>query len=177
MKKFLKNNKLPIFLLLCVVMLSVFYAFSPSETSDNSKTVGNIPSDNYYYFDEERLSILEERNIKIKEIESSVATSNLGLADISSKMSLIEEIYSITNKECSLEVEIESLGYDDVLVYSYEETENIGNTTVVCKCVDVKILATELKKERAVVITQLTKTKFGNNDYKVSLILESNNLV
>lgn len=177
MKNFLKKNKLPLVLLTCVIMLSVFYALSPSGVKDDDSVVsGSMASSNFYYFDEERLNILEERNVSIKQLETEVAAANTDISNISNKMRQIEEIYDITNKECSLELEIEALGYEDVLVHNYTEEENIGSSVIVNKCVDVKILATELKKERAVVITQLAKTKFGNNDYKVSIILETNNV-
>lgn len=177
MKKFILNNKLPIFLLMCVLGLSIFYAFTPNNNINNVVSVSEInESNNYYYFDEERLSILEERNNKIDEIEASVAASNLGISEISSKLEEIENIYSITNKECSLELEIESLGYDDVLVHNYISKEKIGDSEISTNVIDIKILTSSLPNERAVAISQLAKTKFGNNSYKVSLILETNNI-
>ena len=176
MKKFILKNKLPLFLLAAVLMLSTFYVLSPlSKDKSDDTTVSTPDTSGYYYFDEERLNIIEERNLAILEIEEQIA-SNYNSSEIAVMLNEINNINNITSLECSLEREIEALGYIDVLVHNYNLSETIDSSVIKTKCIDIKILTNELTKERAVAITQLAKTKFGNNDYKVALLLESNTL-
>ena len=76
MKKFILKNKLPLFLLAAVLMLSTFYVLSPlSKDKSDDTTVSTPDTSGYYYFDEERLNIIEERNLAILEIEEQIASN------------------------------------------------------------------------------------------------------
>jgi hypothetical protein len=77
----IKKNKLPLFLLALVMMLSVYYVSLENENVIE-KPVGNLDAEvttRYQEFAEERISILTERDQTVLELEEKISTASVSL--------------------------------------------------------------------------------------------------
>ncbi len=171
----IRKNKLPLFLLAVVMMLSAFYIIAPNnETAETGGSLNDV-SPTYSYYAEERLNILEGRNTTILELENQIAGGDLSVVSITNILEEINKIYNLKNIEVELETQIVALGYDDVLVEQYTKQVNLGTASnpiyTKVEMVDVKVLAETMTVSEYVAINKIIKEKFGSDEYKVNVVL------
>lgn len=147
----LKKNKLPIFLLALVLMLSVYYINDSKEPTSDPNTGAVGGESKYAQYAKSRLELLEERTGKIEEYETEIASGTLTNVQIENYMNLVNNVYELGYTEVALENEIIALGYDDVLVF----VEN--------NIVNIDILTDSFTPTEFVSIALLSKTKFDSN--------------
>lgn len=152
----LKKNKLPIFLLALVIMLSIFYITDSKVTGDDPGANPVNGETKYAAYATMRLELLEERTSAIEEYETQIASGELSNVEIENLMILVDAIYEQSYTEVALENELIALGYDDVLVYVLDGKVNID------------ILTDSFTASEFVSIALLSKEKFDSN-YTVSI--------
>lgn len=158
----LKKNKLPILLLACVLMLSIFYvreAANSGTSPANTDVIGDVDT-RYAVYAEARFDLVEERNAQIEELEASVAAGTKSSAEIEEIILQINSIYEIKYLEIALENEIIAMGYQDVLVVATDNT------------VDIDILTDNFTTSNFVSVALLAKEKFSKN-HAVTVVLSS----
>lgn len=135
----LKRNKLSIFLLAVVAMLTVYYV--KNDKKDDSNSVSNS-GENVRYYQESRDSINEARASLILELESVIA-SDCEVSVKQGALETMESITTITEKEIAMEYNIINMGYDDALV----EVSTEGKKISIC------VLADEITDDEFISIT------------------------
>lgn len=146
----LKKSALPILLLACVLMLSVFYV---KETMNSSTTPVNGGTDDtvdtkYALFAEARLDLLEERNSEINELEALVASGELTSVEVEANVNRINYLCDLKYDEIALENTIIAMGYDDVFVIASTDS------------VKISILAESFTNSEFVTVALAAKEKF-----------------
>ena len=147
----LKKNKLPIFLLALVVMLSIYYINDTKNNQDdpNDKIVNG--DSKYAEYAKLRFELLAERTSTIEEYESQIVDSQLTNEDIEDIMILVNKIYDLNYSEVELENSIKALGYDDVFVCVEDYKVNID------------ILTDSFSDEEFINVALLSKNIFDTN--------------
>ena len=115
----LKKNQLALVLLTLVLMLSIYYIQSPFK-DDADPVAGSVDDTpkRLEALSELRLTLTDERNLRILELDSIIASSE---ATVSEKNVALEEkkyLISLTEKELLLETELITSGYQDVFVHA-----------------------------------------------------------
>lgn len=170
----IKKNKLPLFLLAVVMMLSAFYIIAPKNDGSLPSGGGGLdPTPTNSYFAEERLNILDERSTIINELESQIASGDLSVVQITNALEEINRIMNLKYLEVELETAIVSLGYEDVLIEQYDKDINLGTeVTPIYKTVsmvDIKIVDDQMTPTEYIQISKMVKSKLGGNEYKINL--------
>ena len=153
MLKRLKRNKLPLFLLALVMMLSIYYVTLDDE-SDIEAPVGNLEGNvvsRYQEFAEERLAILSSRDETVNSLEAKISEASVSVNDVENYIQEIEKITSLTEQEVYLESLITDMGYDDALVY-LKEANNLT----------ISVLTDNFTVDDYIAIAKTAKTEFGN---------------
>ncbi len=152
----LRKNKLSVFLLAVLVMLTVYYA--NQERSDLVN--GGDPIDTnsrYVEYATKRISLTEERTSRILELEASISNAD-DILDINEALEKLEAIEYLTIQEIILEDTIISLGYDDCLVV-------ITNDTL-----DIDILANVFNIDEFITVCDIVQSNFDYNvEVKIKL--------
>ena len=149
----IKKNKLPLFLLALVMMLSIYYVSLENDTKVE-KPVGNLDATvetRYQEFAEARITLLNERDVAVSELEEKITALNVSLADVENYVQEIEMLTSLTEQEVYLESLITGMGYEDALVV-LQETNNLT----------VSVLADNFDVNDYINIAKSAKTEFGN---------------
>ncbi len=146
-----KKNKLPIFLLAIVAMLSIFYIYSDKNPTDQVGGDDLTGETENAVFAEARLKLLETRDKSIKELEATIAAGKLTEAQITEKVGQIDKLYNLKYSEIELENEIMAMGFNDAFV-----------------CVDgtnikIDVLAEEFTTAQFVTVALAAKGKFAKN--------------
>ena len=150
----IKKNKLPLFLLALVMMLSIYYVTLEND-SEIEKPVGNLDATvetRYQEFAEGRLSILSSRDEAVAELESKITSASVSIAEIETYVEQIENITTLTEQEVYMESLIMGMGYEDALVY-LQETNNLT----------ISVLASEFGVNDYITIAKSAKEQFGNS--------------
>lgn len=150
----IKKNKLSIFLLAVVAMLTVYYIKNPN--SDEPNTI-----ETSRYYQDERDDINNERETQILNLEEIISSKETNLTEKEKAINEMAILSSTTQNEIILEKKIISLGYNDCLV-------QIDNDI---KDVNVSLLTKELSKEQFIEIAKIISAKCGN--YGISLNYEA----
>lgn len=146
----LKKNKLPLFLLALVVMLSVYY-INDTKTNKNNETQNTSGSIKYHTYAESRLEVIKNRTKDIEGYEAVVASGELSSTEVENTLLKVDAIYKLNYSEVALENEIIALGYDDVFVYVADGKVNID------------ILTDTFSQTEFVNVALLSKAKFDTN--------------
>lgn len=146
----LKKNKLPLFLLALVVMLSVYY-INDTKTNKNNETQNTSGSIKYHTYAESRLEVMKNRTKDIEGYEAVVASGELSSIEVENTLLKVDAIYKLNYSEVALENEIIALGYDDVFVYVADGKVNID------------ILTDTFSQTEFVNVALLSKAKFDTN--------------
>ncbi len=146
----LKKNKLPLFLLALVVMLSVYY-INDTKTNKNNETQNTSGSIKYHTYAESRLEVMKNRTKDIEGYEAVVASGELSSTEVENTLLKVDAIYKLNYSEVALENEIIALGYDDVFVYVADGKVNID------------ILTDTFSQTEFVNVALLSKAKFDTN--------------
>ena len=148
----IKKNKLPLFLLALVMMLSVYYV-SLENKNDIEKPVGNLDAEvttRYQKFAEGRISILTERDQAVLELEEKISTASVSLTDVETYVEEIERITSLTEQEVYMESLIMGMGYEDALVH-LKETNNLT----------ISVIADDFDVNDYITLAKTAKNEFG----------------
>ncbi len=146
----LKKNKLPLFLLALVVMLSVYY-INDTKTNKNNEIQNTSGSIKYHTYAESRLEVMKNRTKDIEGYEAVVASGELSSTEVENTLLKVDAIYKLNYSEVALENEIIALGYDDVFVYVADGKVNID------------ILTDTFSQTEFVNVALLSKAKFDTN--------------
>ncbi len=155
----IKKNKLSIFLLAVVMMLSVYYINMPSES--NVPTGSEDVVTKYPEFAAMRLEILQAREELVVEYENVLASADTSNTDKNEAYLSMQEVLQLTENEILVETFIMDLGYLDCLVQHDDDTIN------------VYILNYKHTYEYFVEVTSITTSVFGSN-YQVGIKTVSN---
>ncbi len=147
----LKKNKLPLFLLALVVMLSVYYINDTKANNKNNETQNTSGSIKYHTYAESRLEVMKNRTKDIEGYEAVVASGELSSTEVENTLLKVDAIYKLNYSEVALENEIIALGYDDVFVYVNEDKVNID------------ILTDTFSQTEFINVALLSKAKFDTN--------------
>lgn len=151
----IKKNKLSIFLLAVVAMLTVYYIKNPSP--EDIETVVETTR----YYQDERDEINGEREAQILNLESQISKSDINIAEKEKAINEMALLSSMTENEIILETKIIDMGYKDCLVEV--DIENVS--------VKISLLTNELSKEQFIEISKLVSSKYSN--YKINLNYEA----
>ncbi len=128
----IKRNKLSLFLLAVVMMLSVYYINMPNDTSPDVETSTGTVSTRYPEYASYRLEILESREEDILELENVLASADADDNALKDAIIEMEKILELTRNEVKAEKDVVDLGYADCVVFN-----NDGYVTV--KVLDIVI--------------------------------------
>lgn len=151
----IKKNKLSIFLLAVVAMLTVYYIKNPSSGDDE------ISVETTRYYQDERDEINDERETQILNLESIISKNDINIEEKEKAINEMALLSSMTENEIILETKIIDLGYKDCLV-EVDKDNSIIN---------ISLLTNELTTEQFIEISKLVCTKYSN--YKINLNYES----
>lgn len=151
----LKRNKLSIFLLAVVAMLTVYYV--KTDKGVEIDTISNNHESSVRYYQETRDSINDARASLIMEYESIIA-SNTDVSLKQDALDNLENITTLTEKEIALEYQIINMGYDDALVEVVSKDKRIS----------ISILADEFSNDEFINIAVLALNTF-NTSYVVDI--------
>ncbi len=136
----IKKNKLSLFLLAVVMMLSIYYINMPEENTVTLPTTSETVVTKYPEFATMRLELLEEREKLVVEFENVLASASTSNSDKNDAYISMQEVLELTENEVLAETFITDLGYVDCFVgmedqtisvyilnfiYSYEEFEEV----------------------------------------------------
>ncbi len=119
----IKKNKLSLFLLAVVMMLSIYYINMPNETSKPTGSEDVVTK--YPEFAQMRLEILEKREALVSEFENVLASSTTTNTDKNEAYLSMQEVLELTENEVLIETFIMDLGYLDCLVQHDEDVINV----------------------------------------------------
>lgn len=158
----IKRNKLSIFLLAVVLMLTVYYVNSNDPDIEITPEVSLTDNNSrYQVFQSMRDSLTEERTSKLTELEEIISSETSSLEEKEIALETMTNLSNLTEKEISLETAIINIGYKDALV----EVED--------KDIYISILnEEEFDVANFVELAVIAKNQFGS-DYIVSIDLEN----
>ncbi len=111
----IKKNKLSLFLLAVVMMLSVYYINMPGDEV-SAPTVGENVTTKYPEFAVMRLELLESREEMVAEYENVLASASTTDDDKIEAYASMQEILELTEQEVLAESFVLNLGYLDCFV-------------------------------------------------------------
>ncbi|HEY8364366.1 MAG TPA: SpoIIIAH-like family protein [Haloplasmataceae bacterium] len=144
------QGKVTIFMIVMIVMLSIYYFALPNNNNPSNTTdVGNI-SNKSEEFEQLRNQLQEKRYEMIASLQEILASAEVGVEEKNTAIEAIQKIHLLSQNEALLETRILNLGYDDVFV---EATE----TSVV-----VWVYVDNLTIDEVNEIFTLAKSEFGS---------------
>lgn len=153
----IKKNKLSLFLLAVVMMLSVYYINMP-ETEDSTGEVGSGDVvTKYSDFAEQRLEILAAREELILEFENVLASADANTEAKDVAYTSMQDVFELTEKEVALEQSVMDMGFLDCLVQAEDQT------------VVVTILTASSTTDDFIAIKLMTSEAFGST-YRLSIV-------
>lgn len=161
----IKRNKLSIFLVAVVIMLTIYYIKTPTNTNSTNIGGGNKPVssvERYPLYAETRINISKTRTTMIEESEAVLASSTTTVKEKETALETIANLNELTEKEITVETAIKNIGYQDTLV-------NASGLDV-----KIRILTENFTPEDFVAVAMLAKEEFGK-DCKVSIEINQKN--
>ena len=160
-KKF-KKQKLSLFLLAMVAMLSVYYVLMPED--GNTAPVVSVPEGfvRYQQFGQLRLEITDERNSQVAVYESKITEAKVSITEVENYLLEINNISTLTEKEVFLESVIIDLGFEDSLVYFEDNVLTIS------------VLAEKFTSTEYIEIAKIAKEEFDVSTLVVVNFIDSN---
>lgn len=145
----LKKNKLSLFLLAVVMMLTIYYVNMPNQ-KEPELPVDNTPvEERYAAFAERRLSLIEQRNDAIVELEVVLSDENISLSEKEKALNDLYEMMALTEKEILTEASIVGMGFEDAIVVFTE------------KEIKIEILTAEFTPAEYLAVARAVKAHFG----------------
>lgn len=145
-----------------IVMLSIYYF-----TMDrNSKETGNpggddgVPTVRYEEYETVRAEIVQNRQNLISQLQTIIVSTEVSSEEKNTAIETIKTINQMGTNEFSLESNLRTIGYFDVLVQSDEEK------------VTIRVLDSEHSLEEANTIIVMAKQQFGTA-YDVNVTFEN----
>ena len=145
----LKKNKLTIFLLLVVVVLTVYYVKMPINTTEPAGTTPSV-SARYPLNAQTRLEVITSRNELISSYEEQLANTTYS-SEMAVFLENVNELEELTLREIRVENQIKDTGYEDCLVYA---TDNQ---------IKVNVLTNSFSVEEFIEVALLIKGEFGDD--------------
>lgn len=113
-----KKNQLALILLTLVMMLTVYFIKAPVKNNDPGDDPNTTPTTGRLeVLSTMRLTIKNERNEKINELNNIIGSETATAAEINEAIEQKNKLNSITECELLLELEIINLGYQDAFVH------------------------------------------------------------
>ncbi|MFI3251519.1 MAG: SpoIIIAH-like family protein [bacterium] len=146
----IKKNKLSLFLLAVVMMLSIYYINMPEEGIIAPTVSENITTE-HPEFASMRLEILAQREEYVVDLENIIASDTYSDDMKSDAFETMQEILELTELEVLAETFVENLGYLDCFVVNEDNF------------VSVYILNYVPTTQEFIEITSIMKDVFGSN--------------
>jgi len=123
------QGKVTIFMVVMIVMLSIYYFALPDKTnigvgtttSQTDETINK--SDDY---EQLRTELNESRQTMITTLQGVLASTNVSVEDKNVAIESINKIQTLAQTESVLEIQIMNLGYDDVFVRATSTEINVS---------------------------------------------------
>ncbi len=147
------QGKVTIFMVVMIVMLSIYYFFIPDKEVDKGTTTQPI-SQNVNRSEEYELlraELEEARQTMITTLNGVLASTEVGVEEKNSAIETIQKIQTIAQNEGLLEIQIMNIGYDDVFVQKDEDTVNVS------------VYVDNLTMEEVNDIVLMAKSQFGSD--------------
>ncbi len=125
----IKRNKLSIFLLAVVMMLSVYYINMPDSSVGDAPSSSDSVVTRYPDFALSRLELLEEREAQVALFEEVLASAEYSTSEKDIAYTAMQELLGYTEKEVLAEKIVCDLGYVDSFV-SYDASTDIVNVEI-----------------------------------------------
>ena len=157
-----KKNQLALILLTLVMMLTVYFIKAPVQNNEpgedpqTNQTTGRLE-----VLSTMRLTLKNERNEKISELNTIIGSDTATAAEINNAIEEKNRINAITDCELLLELEIISMGYQDAFVH----VTDVG--------IDVTVISDEHSVSKANEIIQKTLLEFDGKYTNICVEFES----
>lgn len=122
------QGKVTIFMVVMIVMLSVYYFFIPDKEVDKATTTqpnsqNVIRSEEY---EQLRNDLEESRQTMITMLNGVLASTDVSVEDKNTAIESIQKIQTIAQNEGLLEIQVMNIGYDDVFVQKDDGVVNVS---------------------------------------------------
>jgi hypothetical protein len=148
------QGKVTIFMIVMIVMLSIYYFALPNNSDKNTTTTKDkgqqvVKSEE---FEQLRAELSDKRHDMIVSLQGVLAQADVDIEQKNNVIETIQQIHLLSQNEALLETKlINTMGYSDVFV---EATDNV---------ISVSVYIDTLSIEEVNDIILMTKTEFGNN--------------
>ena len=156
-----KKNQLALILLTLVMMLTVYFIKAPVKNNDPGDDPTTPTTGRLEVLSTMRLTLKNERNEKISELNTIIGSDTATAAEISNAIEEKNRINAITECELLLELEIISMGYQDAFVH----VTDVG--------IDVTVISDEHSVSKANEIIQKTLLEFDGKYTNICVEFES----
>ena len=148
------QGKVTIFMIVMIVMLSIYYFALPNNSDKNTTTTKDkgqqvVKSEE---FEQLRAELSDKRHDMIVSLQGVLAQADVDIEQKNNVIETIQQIHLLSQNEALLETKlINTMGYSDVFVEAADD--------VICVSVYIDTLSIEEVND----IILMTKTEFGNN--------------
>mgnify|MGYP000916640978 FL=1 len=148
------QGKVTIFMIVMIVMLSIYYFALPNNSDKNTTTTKDkgqqvVKSEE---FEQLRAELSDKRHDMIVSLQGVLAQADVDIEQKNNVIETIQQIHLLSQNEALLETKlINTMGYSDVFV---EAADNV---------ISVSVYIDTLSIEEVNDIILMTKTEFGNN--------------
>ena len=148
------QGKVTIFMIVMIVMLSIYYFALPNNSDKNTNTTKDkgqqvVKSEE---FEQLRAELSDKRHDMIVSLQGVLAQADVDIEQKNNVIETIQQIHLLSQNEALLETKlINTMGYSDVFVEAADD--------VICVSVYIDTLSIEEVND----IILMTKTEFGNN--------------
>lgn len=156
-----KKNQLALVLLTLVMMLTVYFIKAPVKNEKPGDDVTTQTTGRLEVLSTMRLTIKNERNEKISELNNIIGSEKATAAEINQAIEEKNRLNSITECELLLELEIINLGYQDAFVH-------VTDTGI-----DVTVISDEHSISKANEIINMTIKEFNGKYSDVCVEFET----
>lgn len=156
-----KKNQLALILLTLVMMLTVYFIKTPAQSTNPGDDPSTPTTGRLEVLSTMRLTLKNERNEKIKELNNIIGSETATAAEINNAIEEKNKINAITECELLLELEIITMGYQDAFVH-------VTDTGV-----DVTVISDEHSISKANEIIKMTILEFNGEYSNVCVEFES----
>ncbi len=156
-----KKNQLALVLLTLVMMLTVYFIKAPVKNEKPGDDVTTQTTGRLEVLSTMRLTIKNERNEKISELNNIIGSEKATAAEINQAIEEKNRLNSITECELLLELEIINLGYQDAFVH-------VTDTGI-----DVTVISDEHSISKANEIINMTIQEFNGKYSDVCVEFET----
>lgn len=148
------QGKVTIFMIVMIVMLSIYYFALPNNSDKNTTTTKDkgqqvVKSEE---FEQLRAELSDKRHDMIVSLQGVLAQADVNIEQKNNVIETIQQIHLLSQNEALLETKlINTMGYSDVFVEAADDV------------ISVSVYIDTLSIEEVNDIILMTKTEFGNN--------------